>query len=825
MKKLRRSRAMKFFAGLMCIFFAAAIVFNIAGTIILMEENLYYASREQMQQKVYSYIYNYTANDLMNYLGTVENLYHNNDNYRNYHNSEIELYRSKYSKEQSSIYFEIRDDRGNLLLKNDTPVSEPFFTFSSVYSTGSISSADNTISEYKTSYETEGYTSITDNHGETYYADDETVLTEQSEYEATTASESESSSVSLATENKQGYSLKEIRVENIYSGNDSLMLYFYEGELNSEIFNQCKKELEYLEYDISGISFFQDEYSYNPDTDTVSRIYSPSDDSAEEKSIETTLTSNGKTARITYKYNGSFYTDEFSDRLCIATLILQNSNSDHISETYRQKNRIQLEMKINIPYSSSVNDVYGITEDLVKLAVVYRDNLIFITVADLILLLAAFVFLFYSAGYIPKHDAPVARGLHAIPYDLVVFCLILFLIFDVFLFMDNEATLMFIACTSAVFILLGFSYTTLVRARAEKIKTGCLTYKLYKSLKSVSEMMEDSKSNRLKIAFIAILFLTVTAFELLAFLIFDLSAPMVVLILLILRLTELPVIILICISLLALHNGAKNISGGNVAFRIKNPLLKGPLRKHAEYLNNINDAVNSAVEERMKSESLKTELITNVSHDLKTPLTSIVNYVDLLKKEKIDSPSAVEYISIIDRQSQRLKKLTIDIVEASKAATGNIEMHPEALNLNVILQQTNGEYIERLSEKNLSLIQEIPESDIIVTADGTLLWRIIDNLMNNIYKYSMPGTRVYLSLYEINNIAYISFRNISKAPLSIPADNLTERFVRGDTSRNTEGSGLGLSIANSLTEIMGGQLSVVTDGDLFKVTLSFRTDK
>ena len=184
---------------------------------------------------------------------------------------------------------------------------------------------------------------------------------------------------------------------------------------------------------------------------------------------------------------------------------------------------------------------------------------------------------------------------------------------------------------------------------------------------------------------------------------------------------------------------------------------------------------------------------------------------------------ALEYIEVIDRQSQRLKKLTVDIVEASKAATGNIEVHPESTVLNVILLQTNGEYIERLEEKSLTLVSEIPDKKITISTDGRLLWRVIDNLMNNICKYSMPGTRVYLTLWENNGRAFISFRNISRNKLNITPENLTERFVRGDSSRNTEGSGLGLSIANSLTEIMGGKLSIIIDGDLFKVTLSFPT--
>lgn len=486
-----------------------------------------------------------------------------------------------------------------------------------------------------------------------------------------------------------------------------------------------------------------------------------------------------------------------------------------------KKNLIRLEVKIDIPENTTVNDIYGIAEKLVDAAIIYRDNIMAFTAVYILLLLIIFVFIFYSAGYIPKHDEPVARGLHAIPFDITAFAFLILVLFELFLFFSKEAWYMFISIFLAVITLISFLYSFVVRYRAKKLKANTIVFKTYNALKNASEALEDSKSAKLKIAVTAIIFLTVSAFELLCFLVLGFSSEMMSLVIFFLRILEIPILIFFLVSLAALHNGAKNISKGNIQYRIKNPLLTGALKKHAEYLNNINDAVNTAVEERMRSESLKTELITNVSHDLKTPLTSIVNYVDLLKKENISSEKAMEYIEVIDRQSQRLKKLTFDIVEASKAATGNIKAESEELNLNVIMLQTKGEYLERLEEKNLKLIEEIPENDILITADGRLLWRIIDNLMNNICKYSLPGTRVYLTLHKDSGNACISFRNISREAPNTDAENLTERFVRGDTSRNTEGSGLGLSIANSLTELMNGCLNVTTDGDLFKVTLTF----
>jgi signal transduction histidine kinase len=228
-----------------------------------------------------------------------------------------------------------------------------------------------------------------------------------------------------------------------------------------------------------------------------------------------------------------------------------------------------------------------------------------------------------------------------------------------------------------------------------------------------------------------------------------------------------------------------------------------------------------AVNERMKSERFKTELITNVSHDLKTPLTSIVSYVDLLKQEDIDSEKAREYIDVLDRQSQRLKKLTTDLVDASKASSGVLTVNLEQVDLGELLRQSAGEYAERFALGRLEPVLTIPETDTVVTADGRLLWRVLDNLLTNVVKYALPGTRVYMDLTAREGQTVVSVKNISREALNIPAEELMERFVRGDASRSSDGSGLGLSIARSLMELMGGELRLTLDGDLFKAELIF----
>ena len=218
---------------------------------------------------------------------------------------------------------------------------------------------------------------------------------------------------------------------------------------------------------------------------------------------------------------------------------------------------------------------------------------------------------------------------------------------------------------------------------------------------------------------------------------------------------------------------------------------------------------------------MRTELITNVSHDIKTPLTSIINYVDLIKKEKPENEKVKEYLDVLDRQSVRLKKLIEDLVEASKASTGNLTVYLTECEAGVLLSQTVGEFDERLRDAGLTPILNMPETPVKIMADGRRLWRVFENLMSNVCKYSLCGTRAYMELYEKDGKAFIVFKNISKCELNISGDELVERFVRGDTSRNTEGSGLGLSIAKSLTELQKGEMRIEVDGDLFKVTLIF----
>jgi len=263
------------------------------------------------------------------------------------------------------------------------------------------------------------------------------------------------------------------------------------------------------------------------------------------------------------------------------------------------------------------------------------------------------------------------------------------------------------------------------------------------------------------------------------------------------------------------------LAAGDLEAQLDTEKMYFDVKRHAEDLNAIGVGMNKAVEQRLKSERLKTELITNVSHDIKTPLTSIVNYVDLLKKEDLP-PDAREYLAVLDRQSRRLKKLTEDLVEASKASTGNVTVNLEPIVVNEIIHQAVGDYDEKLAAGKLEVIVNTYEGNLMALADGRLLWRVLDNLLSNVCKYAMAGTRVYVDLSARDGRVYLSIKNISRDPLNVSADELMERFVRGDASRHTEGSGLGLNIARSLMDLMGGGFALYVDGDLFKAELSLR---
>ena len=271
-----------------------------------------------------------------------------------------------------------------------------------------------------------------------------------------------------------------------------------------------------------------------------------------------------------------------------------------------------------------------------------------------------------------------------------------------------------------------------------------------------------------------------------------------------------------------INEALRNIYEGNPNVKLNEEELEGTLKIMAKYINDIAGGFTNAIEQSLKSERLKTELITNVSHDIKTPLTSIINYVDLLKKEDINNAQIEQYIAVLDKKSQRLKKLIEDLVEASKVSSGNVKLNMEVINLKELLNQTIGEFEDKLDKKNLKIEMDLPNENVLIKADNRYLYRVIENVFSNISKYALEGSRVYIKLEKQKEEVYLEFKNISKDKLNISAEELMQRFVRGDKSRYTEGSGLGLSIAESLTELQGGKFKIDIDGDLFKVEIKWK---
>ena len=465
-----------------------------------------------------------------------------------------------------------------------------------------------------------------------------------------------------------------------------------------------------------------------------------------------------------------------------------------------------------------------------NLLVENRNTLIWLTAVLFVLCLALVIFLLCAAGHKEGVEGIHLNWVDKIPLDLYLVVAILLGAGLFALGIDLSGAswwfmIVLIALLGAALVLLAVSVLMTLSTR---FKSGAFWKNtvIYFCLRLLLRMLKAIKAGvsycakHLHLYWQAgLIFVGVSLAELFFLAAFSRSA--VVVIWVIAKLIEAPLLVLIVISLQKLKAGGEALAEGNLNASVDLKHMYGVLRSHGENLNSIAQGMQKAVQQQLKSERFRTDLITNVSHDIKTPLTSIVNYVDLLKKEDVQPEKAKEYIAVLDRQSARLKKLTEDLVEASKASSGTLPVHLEAVDVNVLLSQVSGEYQSRFELCKLEPIVKLSSEDPQILADGKLLWRVFDNLLSNICKYAMPGTRVYFTSEVQDGRVSISFKNISNYPLDITADELLERFVRGDSSRSTEGSGLGLSIAQSLTGLQKGTFDLVVDGDLFKANLSF----
>ena len=452
-----------------------------------------------------------------------------------------------------------------------------------------------------------------------------------------------------------------------------------------------------------------------------------------------------------------------------------------------------------------------------------RYQLIVIAAVSFILCLVLFIFLLCAAGHRAGSEGIVPSFVDKIPFDLFTLLMIVAIscLWAILAEMSYDSILLImLAClvilVAALLILL-YIMSFAVRVKLGGVIKGCIIYKVlawvWRLIRSVCHAIAELVRGMPLVPKTCVAVAVILLLELIS-----MSSGVVWLITNALLAAALIYTAICAKKLLA---AGQKLAAGDESCVVDTAKLYGPFREHGENLNTIRDGVSLAVEARMRSEHFRTELITNVSHDIKTPLTSIINYVDLLGKEKPENEKMREYIDVLQRQSARLKKLIDDLLEASKALTGNLTVNAEPCDVGVLLDQTLGEYGEKLSAAGLEPVLTKPEKPVIIMADGRHMWRIFDNLLNNICKYSQRGTRVYLEVCERDGKAVVTFRNISSRQLNISSDELMERFVRGDSSRNTEGSGLGLNIAQSLAQLQKGTMELTVDGDLFKVTLTF----
>ena len=442
---------------------------------------------------------------------------------------------------------------------------------------------------------------------------------------------------------------------------------------------------------------------------------------------------------------------------------------------------------------------------------------IFLTVLCGLLTLFCFCFSMASAGHWQNHEGIHLTWLDKIPADVWIIVLLSAFFIGWDTFYSEWGQILF--CAALIPVMLLFLCVFAAQCKAGTVIRGSLTARvlrlLWRILRSVARWL------RRIVTGIPLVWKTTLVTAALAFLEFILYvSPSRDPLFLVVKVLEILAVLAIALNLRTLEKNGKQLSEGDLSTPVDTKRLFGAFRRYGQAMNRLQSGMESAVQEQMRAERMKTELITNVSHDIKTPLTSIVNYVDLLKKEDIPSPAAREYITVLDRQSKRLKKLTEDLVEASKASSGALPVDLQPTDVSVLFSQITGEYQDRLADCHLTLVTQPPAGQPVVLADSKLLSRVMDNLVSNICKYAMPETRVYVSGVTADGQMTMSFKNVSRAELNISPDKLMERFVRGDTSRHTEGSGLGLSIARSLVHLMGGTFRLSIDADLFRADVT-----
>ena len=509
--------------------------------------------------------------------------------------------------------------------------------------------------------------------------------------------------------------------------------------------------------------------------------------------------------------------------------IVRNEDLQKISEFSMNKQYYTAfdETVQNIDSSSDITlnrALYNQTKSLYKYS--YSTLIISIIIGSIEL-----IYLIYSLGYVKNKEEIYLSWLDKIPLEILFFgyCLLFFVEAALLVMCLSVISVDVNLCVMLIMLVGYFSVlsalygagTLLKRIKAHTFFKNSIAYRILKWLvqkyKNVKIIISSNKNLGGKIALYFIGIVTVSILIGLIFKEFGILLDIVFWIWCYYKIMK------EVDKFKQIHDATEKIYKGDTNIKLDESLYTGVLKELAIYINDIAGGFSNAIKESLKSERLKTELITNVSHDIKTPLTSIINYVDLLKQENIQNEKAKEYIEVLDNKSQRLKKLIEDLVEASKASSGNIKINKEVLNVKELLNQVTGEFEDKFNSRGLNIISKLPEKTVYIKADSRYLYRVLENIYSNVAKYAEENTRVYIDcILEEENTVAIYVKNISKDELNISADELMQRFVRGDKSRNTEGSGLGLSIAKSLTELQDGTFNIYLDGDLFKVAIKFK---
>jgi len=533
----------------------------------------------------------------------------------------------------------------------------------------------------------------------------------------------------------------------------------------------------------------------------------------EGKRLATNITENTGTEEKAWQFITGFKPTK--DYYGNTYITIDGENSEYIVYAY-------------IDNSFPVRDEYYDVNSRINILMSFKNTIIYIAAISLATFILFFVLLMCVSARRADTDEIIPGKLHKVPFDLLlsISAFTVWFIDYAVLCSINQIDLLSVSLIAILILfsacaLMGIFMSIAGRVKTKTLISNNVIYKLINLTSKLVKYIATKIPLIWKLGLITVGLVAVDFF--LIILAYDGLTAFALVLFTIKSLAFIAAVLYIGAVMTRLKTSAEMLASGDLNYKTDTTFMLSDFKRHGENLNSISAGMSRAIENKLKSERLRTELITNVSHDIKNPLTSIINYSNLIAEEECNSQKHKEYSSVLVSKSEHLKRLLEDLIEMSKASTGNMSIELMPLDAGVLLDQIYGEFEERCEAAGLKLIIKKPEEQVMISADNRKIWRIFENLIGNACKYSLTGSRIYLNLEADNGTAVISVRNTSGEPLDISPDELMERFVRADSSRSTEGNGLGLSIARSLTEIQGGTMDVSIDGDLFKVTLIFKT--